>query len=125
MLDFVSQFPASSGSLMCDSCRENREPLPIRDALFEMPPSTTVDEQNQFISGLTGNNLITMPKNGILTAGYCDLCDRMHSSCLDTEEYARYENPSQIGRGSESVAILFCQVIKNLADSLVMRNSSL
>jgi len=26
--------------------------------------------------------------------------DRMHSSCLDTEEYARYENPSQIGRGS-------------------------
>jgi len=32
---------------------KKREPLPIRDALFEMPPSTTVDEQNQFISGLT------------------------------------------------------------------------
>jgi len=33
------------------------------DSLFEMPLSTTVDEQNQFISGLTGNNLIyTMPR---------------------------------------------------------------
>jgi len=24
----------------------------------------------------------------------------MHSSCLDTEEYARYENPPRTGRGS-------------------------
>jgi len=36
--------------------------LPTQDALFEMPLLTTVDEQNQFISGLTVNNLITMPK---------------------------------------------------------------
>jgi len=59
---FTSGFPASRGSLICVSWRENREPLPTRHALFEMPPSTTVDEQNQFISGLTGNNPITMPK---------------------------------------------------------------
>jgi len=37
--------------------------------------STTVDERTQFTSGLTGNNPMTMPKNGILTAGYCDLCE--------------------------------------------------
>jgi len=38
------------------------EPLPTQDALFAMPLSTTVDEQNQFLSGLTVNNPITMPK---------------------------------------------------------------
>jgi len=30
--------------------------------LFEILPSTSVDKQNQFISGLTGNNPINMPK---------------------------------------------------------------
>jgi len=38
------------------------ETLPTQDAFFDMPPSTTVDEQNQFKPGLTGNNLITRPK---------------------------------------------------------------
>jgi len=38
-------FPASRGSLACDSWQENREPLPTWDALFEMPPSTTVDKK--------------------------------------------------------------------------------
>jgi len=49
--------------------------LLTRDTLFEMLQSTTVDEQNLFISGLTGNNLITNAKKGIVIAGYCDFCD--------------------------------------------------
>jgi len=40
-----------------------------------MPLSTTVDEQNQFISGLTGNKSDYHAKKGIVTAGYFNFCD--------------------------------------------------